>query len=259
MTRPDRPSPPRPTLLRPGFLVPFACVVLIGLLLPFGTQRLVAAARKDAIDIRVPLAQLRDEAIPSFRLRHDVQIDTVGPEWLGTEESIILPVEPRPGADVPSAYRSSDPNRLPILFVTYYSDPEETIPHTPEVCYDQAGASLRDVARVPIELPGRDDGPHRAKRIIADREDGSTRVVLYVLYHNGRVLNDRQQVRLAMALPGDVHTYFAKVEAVAPVLPGVTEAEAEAVARRILEEAIPVVAREHMPPDEIVRGGAAAD
>ena len=71
-------------LLRRGFLLPLMGVVLIGLLLPIGVARLSAAARKQAIDIRVPLRQLQDDRIASFRLRRDLEILAVGPEWLGT-------------------------------------------------------------------------------------------------------------------------------------------------------------------------------
>jgi hypothetical protein len=241
---------PRPGLFRPGFVAVFVAVLAIGIGLPVGVRQLTAAARKEAIDIRVPLQQLRDDALPSFRLRRDLQIDTVGPEWLGTSEMIIVPLEPR---DPQIAIAGDSAARLPTLFISYYSDPDETIPHTPEVCYDQAGASIRGVARVPITVAGRDDGPHEAKRIIADRTGTPTRVVLYVLYHNGKVLNDRQQVRRAMAIPGDTRTYFAKIEAVVPVGSTMSEDEAEATARRILEEAIPVVAAEHLPPDAAVR------
>lgn len=241
-------------LLRRGFLLPLMGVVLIGLLLPIGVARLSAAARKQAIDIRVPLRQLQDDRIPSFRLRRDLEILAVGPEWLGTSEMIIVAAEPVAGGH---PFPKDDPDRMPTLFVSYYSDPDETIPHTPEVCYDQAGATIREIDRVPITVAGRDDGPHRARRIIADRAGTPTRVVLYVLYHNGRILNDRQQVRRAMAIPGDAYTYFAKIEAVVPVVPGLTEAEAEQFARTLLEEAIPAVAAGHLPTDASIGPGAA--
>lgn len=227
------------------FLAAFAIVMLVGFGLPFGVDQLVLAARKDAIDIRRPLATIEPDVLPSFTLRRDLFIDAAGPEWVGTEEMIIYPAEPLD----PKWPGRRSASTLPTLFVTYYSDPDETIPHTPEVCYVQAGSAITSATLAPINIAGRDDNPERAKRLLIERGD-DRRIVMYVLYHNGKVLDDRAQVRLAMALPGADRTYFAKIETVQPITPNVDEAAAERIATQLLEEAIAAVSAEHLPFDD---------
>jgi hypothetical protein len=43
--------------------------------------------------------------------------------------------------------------------VSYYSDPRDTVPHTPEICYRQGGSVVRSIEVVDVEVPGLETGP----------------------------------------------------------------------------------------------------
>lgn len=137
-----------------------------------------------------------------------------------------------------------------ILFATYYSDPRDQVPHTPEVCYRQAGDVVTNIRTVPIQFT---DADGNQVSFNALGMDVTTRkgnlVVVYVFYSNGDYYDDREKARFAIGWPGDKYTYFSKVEAITKFTDGADNARAVERCKLMLSEALPVLIEEHFPAD----------
>ena len=140
--------------------------------------------------------------------------------------------------------------------MTYYSDPRDTVPHTPEVCYRQGGSTVHDIRIEPLEIPALGEaGDGVTAQILELEENDWHQVLVYLFYSNGRFYDDRLSLRFAMNLPGDRHVYFSKIEVLTSVPPGTDKADALARCKRLAAEAIPVLIRDHYPTREAVAGG----
>ena len=135
-----------------------------------------------------------------------------------------------------------------FLFVTYYSDPEDKVPHTPEVCYRQVGTVIRDSRTVTVDTPALlpEHGNITARSLRAEQKS-TNGVIVYCFCANGEFYFDRNQVRWAISWPGDRYVYFSKIEAAAPYDAGEDPGPALQRAKTLLGEALSVLLSEHYP------------
>jgi hypothetical protein len=238
-------APPPRRLLSPLFLASAAVLLAAAAGLRPTIAALGGYYGKEPIDLRRPLNELDTTALPSFRFLERETLPLVEIDSLGTDDWISYVFELEDPGDL-------EVNPVMKLFVTYYSDPRDTIPHTPEVCYRQGGAVVRRIEQIDLEAPDLDPEHPTIPALLLDIEqrDGGDLTILYVLYCNGRVLANRERARLQIALPGDKYTYFSKVEAIAQQSPGAAFEDTVEQCRTLLLESLNVLARDHLPRRE---------
>lgn len=231
---------------RTTFITAMVILLIAAVVVPTGMRRVAERYGKKPIDLRVSLHDFDASSIRTFHYRPDIRVVGSGPEWVGTEEMFTLIYT------LPQERLDERPEHYLVLFVTYYSDPEDTIPHTPEVCYRQAGGVVRNMDTMPVEIPGRADSPVTI-RTLDIATGGDLVTVAYAFYHNGRIVHDRERLRLLMAMPGDRYTYFSKIETVIRRSPAMTHDAALEHCARLFREALVELADRHYPLDASLR------
>jgi len=195
--------------------------------------------RKERIPLRRPLAQFDPASLRSFREMTQAPPQHFSWKDVGTDEFFY--------GDLEETGTSGRPQWAGLL-VTYYSDPEDKVPHTPEVCYRQGGVVVTDVTTTTVETPelGPDCPSIQARTMHLDQGD-RIGVLAYVFVANGEFLYDRDQVRWIISRPGDRYVYFSKVEAVADYSRGGDPAPAYERCKRLLSEVLPILVRDYFP------------
>lgn len=238
-----------PSTRRPFLSPPFVASGAILLVAAIGLHPALAALAKyytkEVIAIRKPLDDLDLSRLASYQVRPD-WVDLVEPTAidLGTEEWIKVCLAKR-GSE--SADRR---DRDLILFVTYYSDPRDGVPHTPEVCYRQGGKVVRSIRTIPLDTPGlAPDNPKIQARLLDMMDQNNVRIALvYLFCCNGRFYFDRERLRLAIGMPsGDKYTYFSKVEVITMVTLDETFEDAVGRCKQLLIDALPILVTDHYP------------
>ena len=232
------------SVLSRRFLIALVPMVLLGAGLTPALGWLEARYAKDVIALCTSLHDFDHSSMPSWTHRPDLFVGTIDPRSVGTEEYVY------------DAYVSHDADTDTTahggLLVTYYSDPDDTIPHTPEVCYRQAGSTIEAMSTIEIDLG--ESELNTARVLDISQENGRARlVVVYVILHNGETFYERERVRLAMGWPGDRYTYFAKVEAAVGVGNGVSRDQAVETACQLLAESFVPLREHHFPLDSSLR------
>ncbi|MCB9850181.1 MAG: exosortase-associated EpsI family protein [Phycisphaerales bacterium] len=202
--------------------------------------------RKTSIMPRQPLANFSAECLPSFKPAPEGSpfIDHQSDNDVGTDDILLLRLQ-EAGAD--------GLDGQVLLFVTYYSDPDDKVPHTPEVCYRQIGGVVRSIGSAPITLSASRSPKQTTARSVVIEEPAVDAVIAYLFCTNGRFETSRNAVRLAMGLPGDKRVYFCKIEAVTSSPRGADADPAMARCRKLLGEAIPVLINDFLPTQEDLR------
>lgn len=246
-------------LFHPVVVVACAVLTASAVGLDRGLKALILEYSKEAIVLRKPLQDFDTSRVLSVRPDYETPFfDTSASEFVGTDDVLRVCFKD-----------AENPDRRDLqvlLFVTYYSDPRDTIPHTPEVCYRQGGATVSRlwIEPIEVEVPGAEDGRITARAIDLELQ-GWDEVLLYTFCSNGKFYDDRLKVRWAMGMPGDRHVYFSKIEVVTSIAEGTTHADAVERCKRVLQEIIPVLVDDHYPtredvsrrPDELAqRSGA---
>ena len=247
----DSSSPPP---LRAFLSTPFLISALVLLAAAAGIRPAIAALdayySKDPIAIRRPLKQFDDSQLVSFRrvtAREKMGLYLV-PADFGTDEWIAPVYTP-----IWLAHRGERKLNV-MLNVTWFSNPRDTIPHTPEVCYRQGGATVHSVRTISLEVPGLPEKQRRIKARLLEIELRRLHsLVLYVFCCDGKFYHDRERVRWAMGWPGNKYTYFSKVEAVTAKTAGAGEQDPMYRCKRLLSEALPALISEHYPPPEALK------
>ena len=201
---------------------------------------------KEPNSLRRPLDEFDAARLASFRVVTGGGLfDVVVSDDVGSDDALRVVVEKKGAAT--EGRRELDT----LLFVTYYNDPRDTIPHTPEVCYRQDGATVNAITPVYLDVDGIDPtGPKRIKARLLDLENAGVRAALvYVFCCNGRFYDDRLWVRLALGMPGDGYTYFSKIEVLTACPPGESFADAVQRCKLLLREALPILT-EHFPAND---------
>ncbi len=240
---------PLGAFLSPPFV---ACALMLGGAaagLQPAVRALVRHYSKQPISLRRPLDEFDAARLASFRVVADgAFFDTVISDDVGTDDTLLVELEKKGAAT--EGRRELDT----LLFVTYYNDPRDTVPHTPEVCYRQGGATVNAITSVYLDVDGIDPtGPKRIKARLLDLEQAGMREVLvYVFCSNGRFYDDRLWVRMALGMPGDGYTYFSKIEVLTAYPPGESFADAAERCKLLLREALPILT-EHFPANDDLR------
>ncbi len=242
-------------LRSPGaFLSPpfVACALMLGGAaagLQPAVRALVRHYSKEPISLRRSFDEFDAAGLDSFRVvTEGAGFDTAVSDDVGTDDVLRIVVEKKGAAT--EGRRELDT----LLFVTYYNDPRDTVPHTPEVCYRQAGATVNAITPVYLHVDGIDPtGPKRIKARLLDLEKAGLREVLvYVFCCNGRFYDDRLWVRMALGMPGDGYTYFSKIEVLTACPQGESFADAAERCKLLLREALPILT-EHFPANDDLR------
>lgn len=224
------------------FLVAFLLLLTAALGMHPLIDRVSGYYRKTPIPPLRPFAEFRPESLPSFQA--------------APESSPFIDLQPGydVGADDVLFVRLQEKNALghggqAILFVTYYSNENDRVPHTPEVCYRQISGVVRSVGTVDFELNAAAAGEQRiTARTVVVEQPGVNAAIAYVFCANGKFCTDRNMVRLTLGWPGDKHVYFSKIEAIAASDPSGDPAIAFERCRRLLSEAVATLVDEHFPP-----------
>lgn len=229
--------------------LPFITSTIFLLVTIAGIQPAIATLgiryEKLAIKIRKPLAQLDDLKFVSFErspvLIADMQ-RMVNAE-VGTTEFVY-----KGYVEIGSTPKSEGQRPDVETLITYYSDPRDQIPHTPEVCYRQGGAIVNSNISTNIEVPDQAGGTRRIGCRLLDMQQPGCRVaLLYVFCCEGEFYDSRETTRLAIAMPGNRYTYFMKVETM--VFMGAYDEFDSSVARskRLMCEVVAALVRDHLP------------
>lgn len=209
-------------------------------------RSLAESYTKQSIALRSSLSQFDPAALKSFRQVSNPRRPNLSTADIGTEEILWL--------DLAEKRSDGEPIRI-ALFVTYYSDPRDKVPHTPEVCYRQSGAAVNNIRTIKLDVPGLGEGatPVEARALDLDQAGGEG-VLVYLFCANGEFRHDRDQVRWLIGRPGDPYVFFSKIEVVATCQSDADKARALAACKQLLAEALPVLVNKHFPPIDVVKG-----
>lgn len=202
---------------------------------------------KQTIALRRPLQELDLRRLHSFKpstVRDEIWMSTAE---MGTEDAIWLALEQRRPTGRPSEA---------FLLVSYYSDPHDKVPHTPEVCYRQGGWTVEDIVTVPLDVAhlGRAEQTVDLRVVLLKQATGPKLVVAYLFLVNGEFCHDREQVRWRIGRPGDRYIYFSKIEASVGYDVDSNRLAALETAKRLLQEGLAILVADHFPRDADLRG-----
>lgn len=111
---------------------------------------------------------------------------------------------------------ANSPFRRILMFITFYTGDEYTVPHTPEVCGAGSGSIPKVTDVLPIKVYNVNAPENSIKVKLLELTDpgrpGMLTKVAYFFSANGDYLYDRNQVRLRMNSLKDKYAYFAKIE-----------------------------------------------
>ena len=196
---------------------------------------------KSQVALREPLETLREPSVNGI-YRVEINPDEArrfAESDIGTRDTLLR--------------MYTDGSKFYLLFVTYYSNQGETIPHMPEVCYRQSGAVVNSLSTVQLALPPKKSGGE-ARSVPAElldiQLDGERRALVYVLCCEGTYHHDRESARIALGMPGKRRTYFSKIESSAILAKGEEFSTAAERARSLLEAAVAELERVHFPTQQ---------
>jgi len=234
------------TFLTANFLVPVIILTAWGIAGEPAFNALSKYYAKEPISIRKPLKDFDILRLPSFQSGWSVSHHSAQPEEIGTEEYVHIVLKP--------TSKSGNLPQQADLFITYYSNSRDKVPHTPEVCARQAGAIVREMSTIAINMDGLLPEYDRLKvRLLMIELPGYKRVDIYVFCVEGKFKYDREQVRWALGKPGNKHVYFSKIEAAAICKSDSNSTEATEISKKLLSEALPILVSEYFPTKEQIR------
>ena len=186
----------------------FLLVCALGL--QAGVKMLGVYLTKKPIELQMSLDDLDDSKFYSYKVIDKSRIENPEVEAaLGTEEYIKWLFEDEREPD-------DSPFKKILVFVTYYTGDEYTVPHTPEVCGAGGGAlpQIKDIMPITVSNVGAPDNEIDVKMLdlISPQNTVYIQKVAYFFSANGDYLYDRNQVRLRMNALKDKYAYFAKIE-----------------------------------------------
>jgi hypothetical protein len=224
------------SLLSARFLLSALILVLAASTLRPGIQALNKYYMKKPIEIRRPLKEFDASRLPSFQngwttsavLPHELFED------IGTDEGVFILLD--------KELQQAD------LLITYYSNPKDKVPHTPDVCYRQAGAIVRKMRNIELDIPELlPKYPKIKARLVVLQLPACNKIVIFLFCAEGKLRYSREQVRWIIGKPGNRYTYFSKIEAASNYPIGGDEDEAIETCKILLREALPVLLTEYFP------------
>jgi hypothetical protein len=223
----------------------FPCCAMMLVVVAVGIDPVLSSLkqyyRKTPIGLRVPLAEFNVEALPSFKLPPtDSPFEIpISNEEVGGDDMLSLRVQERGAFGMDGqAY----------LVVSYYSDPEYRIRHTPEICYRMLGATIRSIATSELTFKDRSGHSTRVKvRTVMADEKGATAVIAYIFSANARFFTSRNEIRLVKGIPGDKRWFVSKIEVVARAEHDQDPGLALERCLKLLAESLPELVDRHLP------------
>jgi hypothetical protein len=209
------------------------------------TAKLSAKYDKKPISIRRPLKELDMSRLPTFRSGWSQNKIILQPQDIGTSEYAYISMTKKG-----TLYKFQET----VLFVTYYSNPQDKVPHTPDVCYRQAGATVNKLSTIDINVPElAGKYPEIKCRMVIMEQKEIGIVDIYVFFVEGKFRYTREQARWIIGKPGNQYTYFSKIEAVSYFqVSQISDESGNAIERckTLLIEALPVLLSEYYPTAE---------
>jgi len=224
--------------------IPFLASVLLVIIAGIGIRPITSALsdyyEKKSIDPRRPLQEFDASKLPSFQNG-----------WRFSEKEVVREV----GTDkFVSTYLTRNnlykkPNSA-YLFVTYYNDPKDKVPHSPDVCYRQGGAVLKKMTTIKIDTPWlAPDYPQTEVNLIVFQTQNIDQLILYCFCVEGKLRRKRDSVRWILGKPGNRYSYFSKIEVVSIYTEENSE-EAIELCKTLFRESLQTLIEEYFPRKE---------
>ncbi|MHC4442451.1 MAG: exosortase-associated EpsI family protein [Planctomycetota bacterium] len=233
-------------LANPGFL---ACIIILALFtLSF---KMLAAHkkiqfRKLPVKLKKPLDQLDKSKLAPYEFIKHIEIAPEVLNELGTEEYIQWAFKNT------SSKKPNSPDNYIHLFITYYTDKPDQVPHVPEACYLGSGYLVKEVSNIKVPIPALGDDFTILVKLVEFERTGllgsSKRIVMYTFNTNGQFCASPYTVRHIVGNPKTKHAYYSKLELsfgnndMAP-----TKEEAIKAGTRFLQILVPVLVQNHWP------------
>ena len=203
---------------------------------------------KGSLPIRKPLTDMSPSSLGPFELLASRRLSTDMTSELGTEEYIEWTIRDK---------RISDTNLATVsLFITYYTNVQDQVPHVPEECNPQAGLVAAGDDTLEFRIDAIDQAiPVRRLAFLPKKEVRAKNVVFYTINVNGTFHAGRQTARFKMGDPFDTHLYYSKVEIMFPGREDANDPELVRRATELFNASIGVLFEDHWPPPGSERGG----
>ncbi|MCK4753305.1 MAG: hypothetical protein KAS75_07655 [Planctomycetes bacterium] len=230
------------SLLTAKFLLPVFVLVLSAVGLRPVMCALSDYYQKEKIATQKPLKEFDITRLLSFQDGWKITSRTLSAKAVGTDECLYLEI---------LREQSNKKPRKVDLFVTYYSDPQDKVPHTPDVCFRQAGAIVEKMSTIVLDVPELADQHQKIEaRLLLLKEPKRNIVDIFLFCVEGKLRYSREQVRWILSKPGNRYVYFSKIEAGSYYPLNSEPTEAIEAAKTALCEALPVLLKEHFPTKE---------
>ena len=205
---------------------------------------------KKPLPIRKPLIDMSPSSLGPYELLSSQRLSSDIVSELGTDEYIEWTLRDK---------RISHPKDAIVnLFITYYTNVQDQIPHVPEECNPQAGLVQDGDETLTFHVDCLDeDISVRRLAFLPKKEVEAKNVVYYTINVNGTFHSGRQTARLKMADPFDTHLYYSKVEIMFPGRTKVDDPELDRRAKELMNTSIDVLFADYWPPRGSERGGDA--
>jgi hypothetical protein len=193
---------------------------------------------KESIGIKRSLRKFDAANLPGFEKEWKFRMETREDE-IGTEEYVLVILDRK--------YRSEGLESA-YLLVTYYNDPRDKVPHTPDVCYRQEGAIVKKKTTIQLDIPGisSQETPIEATLVVLNTGH-ENRIVIFFFVVEGEFRRTRQQVRWVLGMPGNKYCYFSKIEASATYPKDGDPTRAIGITKKLLAESVPVLLDQYLP------------
>ncbi len=160
---------------------------------------------KKPLPLRVPLNDLDRAALAPFRFEASRSMSHDIVQELGTDQYIYWILSD------PEARRGKD-GRVSV-FVTYYTDIQDQVPHVPEECYFQGAFTPGDNDTLTMRLDKLErEIQIRRLSFYAPKQTSKQSVVYYTICVNGDFYASRTPVRFRMGDRKETHLYYSKIE-----------------------------------------------
>jgi hypothetical protein len=243
MTHSEKKSAAAPGFMNLRFWIPVLLLTVSALALRPGLEQLSERYSKQPAVLQKRLQDFDITRLPSFQNDWEVVPATEFLGEIGTEDVILIKLKRKNSKLVPTYLG---------LFVTYYNQPGDKVPHTPDVCARQGGAVLSRNERVELDLPETLSAHSPLEiNLLRLEEPVYDSIVLFFFSVEGQFKAGRNQARWAISKPGNRHTYFSKIEVIAsfPAKDDTLQTEEASIdlCCQLLCEALPILVNEHFP------------
>ncbi len=223
-----------------------ALILALGaLFIPPGMRALADHYAKKPIEINRPFDQFDASRLPAFAVGWNTEMIPQPVEELGTDQYMFIQFVRRSATGELAEAK---------LFASYYSDPQDKVPHTPDVCYPPQGAVILKMQPIELSVPGLPSTQNPASlRYIELKWPDRNEVVIYCFCVEGLIRYDREQVRWIMGKPGNRHTYFGLIMVSSAYPHGESPEPAARRCTTLLTQALPLLINEHYPRESQVR------